>query len=69
MVVMRSVLRRNLTFNRSVHCNQVSDQCPLGLLFNNVVSRHLESRVPQNKNKTVNVKYKRTDALSLWHQQ
>ena len=23
----------NLTFNRSAHCTQVSDQCPLGLLF------------------------------------
>ena len=26
-------LLRNLTFNRSPHCTQVSDQCPLGLLF------------------------------------
>ena len=26
-------LLRNLTFNRSVHCTQVSDQCPLGLLL------------------------------------
>ena len=26
-------LLRNLTFNRSAHCTQVSDQCPLGLLF------------------------------------
>ena len=24
---------RNLTFNRSANCTQVSDQCPLGLLF------------------------------------
>ena len=33
MAVMLSDLLRNLTFNRSAHCNQVSDQCPLGLLF------------------------------------
>ena len=26
-------LLRNLNFNRSDHCTQVSDQCPLGLLF------------------------------------
>ena len=26
-------LLRNLTFNRSAHCTQVSDQCPLELLF------------------------------------
>ena len=26
-------LLRNLTFNRSAHCTQVSDQCPLGLLL------------------------------------
>ena len=26
-------LLRNLTFIRSAHCTQVSDQCPLGLLF------------------------------------
>ena len=26
-------LLRNLTLNRSAHCTQVSDQCPLGLLF------------------------------------
>ena len=26
-------LLRNLIFNRSAHCTQVSDQCPLGLLF------------------------------------
>ena len=26
-------LLRNLTFNRSANCTQVSDQCPLGLLF------------------------------------
>ena len=31
---MLSDLLRNLTFNRSAHCTQVSDQCPLGLLFN-----------------------------------
>ena len=35
MAVMLSDLLRNLTFNRSAHCTQVSDQCPLGLLFNN----------------------------------
>ena len=33
MSVMLSDLLRNLTFNRSAHCTQVSDQCPLGLLF------------------------------------
>ena len=33
MAVMLSDLLRNLTFNRSAHCTQVSDQCPLGLLF------------------------------------
>ena len=26
-------LLKNLTLNRSAHCTQVSDQCPLGLLF------------------------------------
>ena len=26
-------LLRNLTFSRSAHCTQVSNQCPLGLLF------------------------------------
>ena len=30
---MLSDLQRNLTFNRSVHCTQVSNQCPLGLLL------------------------------------
>ena len=34
LTVMLSNLLRNLTFNRSAHCTQVSDQCPLGLLFN-----------------------------------
>ena len=34
-------LLRNLTFNRSAHCTQVSDQCPLGLLFHKTCSvRH-----------------------------
>ena len=33
MAVMLSDLLRNLTFNRSAHCTQVSDQCPLGLLY------------------------------------
>ena len=33
MAVMLSDLLRYLTFNRSAHCTQVSDQCPLGLLF------------------------------------
>ena len=33
LTVMLSDLLRNLTFNRSAHCTQVSDQCPLGLLF------------------------------------
>ena len=33
MAVVLSDLLRNLTFNRSAHCTQVSDQCPLGLLF------------------------------------
>ena len=33
MAVMISNLLRNLTFNRSAHCTQVSDQCPLGLLL------------------------------------
>ena len=33
VAVMLSDLLRNLTFNRSAHCIQVSDQCPLGLLF------------------------------------
>ena len=33
MAVMLSDVLRNLTFNRSAHCTQVSDQCPLGLLF------------------------------------
>ena len=41
MAVMLSDLLRNLTFNRSAHCTQVSDQCPLGLLF--VVSSLLYS--------------------------
>ena len=31
--VMLPDLLRNLTFNRSAHGTQVSDQCPLGLLF------------------------------------
>ena len=33
MTVMLSDLLRNLTFNRSTDCTQVSDQCPLGLLL------------------------------------
>ena len=33
MAVMLSDLLRNLTFNRSAHCTQVSDKSPLGLLF------------------------------------
>ena len=37
MAVMLSDLLRNLTFNRSAHCTQVSDQCPLGLLFNQIL--------------------------------
>ena len=36
---MLSDLLRNLTFNRSAHCTQVSDQCPLGLLFVNNSSK------------------------------
>ena len=32
LTVMLSDLLRNLTFNRSAHCTQVSDQCPLGAL-------------------------------------
>ena len=35
MAVMLSDLLRNLTFNISAHCTQVSDQCPLGLLLPN----------------------------------
>ena len=34
MAVKLSDLLRNLTFNRSSHCTQVSDPFPLGLLFN-----------------------------------
>ena len=34
MAVVLSNLLRNLTFNWSAHCTQVSDQCPLGLLLN-----------------------------------
>ena len=41
LIVMFSDLLRNLTFNRSAHCTQVSDQCPLGLLFFN--TRHLRA--------------------------
>ena len=33
MAVLLSDLLGNLAFNRSVHCTQVSDLCPLGLLF------------------------------------
>ena len=33
LTVMLSDLLRNLTFKRSAHCTQVSDQCPLGLLL------------------------------------
>ena len=33
IAVMLSDLLRNLTFNRSAHCTQASDQCPLGLLL------------------------------------
>ena len=33
LTVMLSDLLRNLTFNRSAHCTQVSDQYPLGLLL------------------------------------
>ena len=29
-------LLKNLTLNRSAHCTQVSDQCPLGLLLNEI---------------------------------
>ena len=32
MAVVLSDLLRNLTFNRSAHCTQVSDQCPFGAL-------------------------------------
>ena len=39
MAVMLSDLLRNLTFNRSAHCTQVSDQCPLGLFFRNRFAR------------------------------
>ena len=38
MAVMLSDLLRNLTFNRIARCTQVSDQCPLGLLFITVLS-------------------------------
>ena len=41
LTVMLSDLLRNLTFNRSAHCTQVSDQCPLGLLFNKRDIGHL----------------------------
>ena len=34
-------LLRNLTFNRSAHCTQVSDQCPLGLLFRTISYQNL----------------------------
>ena len=37
LTVMLLDLLRNLTFNRSAHCTQVSDQCPLGLLLNKKV--------------------------------
>ena len=40
MAVMLSDLLRNLTFNRSAHCTQVSDQCPLGLLFSSCDRKH-----------------------------
>ena len=32
VAVMLSYLLRNLTFNRSAHCTQVSDHCPFGAL-------------------------------------
>ena len=43
LTVMLSDLLRNLTFNRSVHCTQVSDQCPLGLLFGSLPLRDTNS--------------------------
>ena len=42
MAVMLSDLLRNLNFNRSLHCIQVSDQWPLGLLLQ---SRTCRSRL------------------------
>ena len=45
MAVMLSDLLRNLTFNRSAHCTQVSDQCPLGLLFLVHLSRRLKCTI------------------------
>ena len=42
MAVMLSDLLRNLNFNRSLHCTQVSDQWPLGLLLQ---SRTCRSRL------------------------
>ena len=36
LTVMLSDLLRNLTFNRSAHCTQVSDQGPLGLLLKKI---------------------------------
>ena len=38
LTVMLSDLLRNLTFDRSAHCTQVSDQCPLGLLLSPVTT-------------------------------
>ena len=53
MAVMLSDLLRNLTFNRSAHCTQVSDQCPLGLLF--LYIRKWESGTLQKWGKVYNV--------------
>ena len=48
MAVMLFDLLRNLTFNRSTHCPQVSDQCPLGLLFLSILWRKF-GYVPNGK--------------------
>ena len=47
--VMLSDLLRNLTFNRSAHCTQVSDQCPLGLLLYNFKSTYLNAIFINNR--------------------
>ena len=49
MAVMLSDLLRNLTFNRSAHCTQVSDQCPLGLLFVLIIQENKEQVINDDR--------------------
>ena len=59
ITVMLSDQLRNLSYNRSAHCTQRSDQCPLGLFFfklviiNKSVQRVIS--VPKNDKRLVKI--------------